>query len=490
MKDGSVSEVTTTLPRPVLLIGNERRETGTAGAFEHVNPATGRPQGTVPMAGAPDVDDAVAAAREAFPAWRDTPGPARREILAALSRLIRDNAAELGRLATLESGAPVAISGRTVTGPAEWFSYYAGWADKLTGEVVPVVPGAFDYTRPEPYGVVGAIVPWNAPFLVGAMKLAPALAAGNCVVMKPPELAPWTCLRLAELAQEAGLPPGVLNVVPGGAEAGDALVRHAAVAKVSFTGGVDVGRIVARTAGECLKPVVLELGGKSANIVFDDADLDTAVPLTIGLLMSMAGQGCALPTRLLVQSGIYDEVLDRARAITEGIPVGDPMDPATVMGPVISARHCDRILGLVAATRASGAGRLLTGGKRLGGDLADGFFVAPTLFADVDPNSDLAQEEVFGPVLAVTRFDDEEEAVTLANDSRFGLAAYVQTRDLARAHRVAAGLEAGFVSINTKPLVSPPTPFGGVKQSGFGREGGAEGLREFLVTKNVCVGLG
>ena len=477
------------LPEGALLIGDEWRTTGAGGSFDHVNPATGAVQGRLPLAGEADVDDAVAAAAAALPAWRAAPGAVRREALLKLAALIRTNASELGTIATLESGAPAAISGRTVLGPAEWFSYYAGWADKITGEVVPVVPGSMDYTRPEPYGVIAALVPWNAPFLIGCMKVAPALAAGNCVVLKPPELAPYTCLRLGALALEAGRPPGVLNVVPGGAEAGDALVRHPEVAKVSFTGGVDVGRIVARTAGEALKPVVLELGGKSANIVFDDADLDVAVPLTVGLLLSMAGQGCALPTRLLVQRGVYDEVVGRAAAVAEGCVVGDPLDPGTTMGPVISERHCDRIMGLIGDATASGRARLVLGGRRMDGALADGYFIEPTLFADVDNASPIAQEEIFGPVLAITPFDDEAEAVALANDTRFGLAAYVQTRELARAHRVAAALEAGFVSINSRPLVSPPTPFGGVRGSGYGRECGLEGLREFIAPKNVCVGL-
>ena len=478
-----------TLSHGSLLIGTERRREGAAGVLEHVNPATGTAQGTMALAGAADVDDAVRAARAAAAGWRATPGPERRDRLAALAELIRRDADHLARLATLESGAPVAIAGRTVLGPAEWFRYYAGWADKLTGDLVPVAPGAIDYTLPEPYGVVGAIVPWNAPFLIACMKAAPALAAGNTVVLKPPELAPYTCLHLGELALEAGLPPGVLNVLPGAAEAGDALVRHPGVDKVSFTGGVEVGRVVARTAGEALKPVVLELGGKSANLVFDDADLDEAVPLTLGLLLSMAGQGCALPTRLLVQEGVYDEVVARATATVERIVVGDPSDPATVMGPIISERHCARVLGMIDAATTDGAGRLVTGGHRMGGPLAGGFFVEPTLFVDVDNASDLAQEEVFGPVLVITPFRDEDDAVALANDSRYGLGAYVQTRDLGRAHRVAAALEAGFVSVNTKPLVSPPTPFGGVKGSGHGREGGLEGLREFVATKNVCIGL-
>ena len=477
------------LPQGALLIGDEWRATGTGGSCDHVNPATGKVQGVLPLAGPADVTDAVAAASAALPGWRDAPGSERRDALLRLAGLIRTHAGELGTIATLESGAPVAIAGRTVLGPAEWFSYYAGWADKLTGEVVPVSGRALDYTRPEPYGVVGAIVPWNAPFLVGAMKVAPALAAGNCVVLKPPELSPYTCIRLGALALEAGLPPGVLNVVTGGADAGEALVRHPDVAKVSFTGGVDVGRIVARTAGEELKPVVLELGGKSANIVFDDADLDVAVPLTVGLLLSMAGQGCALPTRLLVQRGVYEEVVARAVTVAESCVVGDPLDPGTAMGPIISQRHCDRVMGLIADAASSGRARLVTGGRRLDGDLADGFFIEPTLFSDVDNRSPLAQEEIFGPVLAITPFADESEAVALANDSRYGLAAYVQTRDLARAHRVAAALKAGFVSVNTKPLVSPPTPFGGVGQSGYGREGGLEGLREFVATKNVCIGL-
>ena len=360
------------LPTGDLLIGDERRTHGAGGVFEHVNPATGQVQTELALAGASDVDDAVTAAAATLPAWRALPGPARRELLLTLASLIRSDAETLARTATLESGAPVAISGRTVLGPAEWFSYYAGWADKITGEVVPVVPGAMDYTIPEPYGVIGAIVPWNAPFLVACMKVAPALAAGNCVVLKPPELSPFTCLRLGELALQAGFPPGVLNVLPGAAVAGDALVRHPGIAKISFTGGIDVGRIVARTAGEALKPVILELGGKSANIVFDDADLDVAVPLTVGLLMSMAGQGCALPTRLLVQDGVYDQVVARAQAVTERISVGDPLDPSTAMGPIISQRHCDRIMGMIGEAASAGTGRLVTGGNRVGGEASRG----------------------------------------------------------------------------------------------------------------------
>jgi acyl-CoA reductase-like NAD-dependent aldehyde dehydrogenase len=320
-------------------------------------------------------------------------------------------------------------------------------------------------------------------------KAIPALAAGNTVVAKPPELAPFGAMMFAELAFEAGLPPGVLNVVTGGAAAGDALCRHPGVDKISFTGGAATARSVMRAAAESLTPMALELGGKSANIVFPDADLDLAasVAAMLGAVL-LSGQGCALPTRLFAHDDVYDEVVDRVVAQVEAAAVGDALDPAVIMGPVVSAAACDRILGVIDEATATSAGRLATGGRRLDGDLADGYFVAPTVFADVDPSSSLAQREVFGPVLSILRFSGEDEVVDLANGTPYGLAAYLYTADMGRAHRVAKRLESGSVTINAFPSMSPTAPFGGVKQSGFGREGGRAGIDEFLRTKNIVVG--
>jgi len=320
-------------------------------------------------------------------------------------------------------------------------------------------------------------------------KAVPALAAGNTVVVKPPELAPFGALRFAELALEAGIPPGVLNVVVGGAAAGDALVRHPEVDKVSFTGGCATARLVMAAAAETLTPLTFELGGKSANIVFPDADLDGAASMAAMLgAVLLSGQGCALPTRLYVHDDVYDDVVARVVAQIEAVPVGDPFDPAVLMGPVVSERACERILGVIHRAVDEGAGTLLTGGERLGGALAAGYFVAPTVFGDVDHDSSLARDEIFGPVLSVLRFHDEDEVVDKANDSPFGLSAYLHTRDGARAQRIARRLDVGTVIVNGFPGMSPGAPFGGVKQSGFGREGGRAGIEEFVRRKNVVFG--
>jgi acyl-CoA reductase-like NAD-dependent aldehyde dehydrogenase len=373
--------------------------------------------------------------------------------------------------------------------PADYFEYYAGWVDKIEGAVIPVYPGRqLDYTLPEPYGVIGVIIPWNAPLFSIGMKVAPALAAGNCVVVKPPELAPFTAIRFAELCLEAGFPPGVINVVVGGPEAGDALVGHRGVGKVSFTGSAPTARAVVARSIETLKPVVLELGGKSANIVFADADLDYAAAIAAQVpITTMSGQGCNLPTRLIVEAPVYDEMVARVTAIAATFKVGDPLAPDTMMGPVINEAACRRIEGIISDSVAAGSGRLVTGGHRLGGDLAGGFFLEPTVFADVDPGSPLAQQEIFGPVLSIIRAADEDDAVRLANDTDYGLAAYVWTRDLTRGHRVARRVEAGYVGINGYPLLPPNAPFGGKKGSGYGREGGRAGLEEFISVKNVYV---
>lgn len=472
-----------------LFINGQWHAEGTGGRFSHVNAATGAVQCELTLAGKADVDAAVDAARRAAPGWRRYPVDERRRLLLTLAKLLREQADDLAMLTTLENGTPTMVSSVLCQLPAEYFEYYAGWVDKIEGSVIPTYPGrALDYTTREPYGVIGVIIPWNAPMVSIGQKIPAALAAGNCVVVKPPELAPFTALRFAELCESAGLPAGVLNVVPGGPEAGDALVSHPGVDKISFTGGIVTARKVLAAAAPNVTPVILELGGKSANIVFADADLDSAVAMAVQTgLTTLSGQGCVLPTRLLVQGPAYDEVVSEVLALAQAVAVGDPRDPDTLMGPVVSAAHCERIEGVITEARSAGSGTLLTGGGRLDGELADGFFLPPTVFADVDATSRLAQEEIFGPVLSVLRFRTEAEAIELANATPYGLGGFVHTTDLARAHRVAAQLDAGYIGVNSMPLIPPNTPFGGYKQSGWGREGGRAGLEEFLQTKNIYV---
>jgi aldehyde dehydrogenase (NAD+) len=478
------------LPSGALLIGEEWVADPSGGRMEHVNPSTGKVLASFALAGASEIETAVAAARDAFPAWRAWAPNARREVLFEIARRLEIHAPELSVLRSLEIGAPLKPGGG-LNLAAEYFRYYAGWVDKLEGRTIPTYPGvALDYTLVEPYGVVAVLIPWNGPVVSAGMKVAPALAAGNTVVLKPSELGPLAALRFAELCRDAGLPPGVLNVVPGGPEAGQALVSHPGVDKISFTGGPATARKVLTAAAEHLVPVVLELGGKSANVVFADADLDAAVMTSVMAgIVNAAGQACVLPTRMLVADDVYDEVEARAADLARGVRVGDPFADGIQMGPVINDAACQRILGVIEQARDDGSGRLVAGGERLGGDLADGYFITPTVFGDVDHDSSLAQDEIFGPVLAMTRFADEDEAVALANGTRYGLGAIVYTNDLRRAHRVAARLDAGSLGINAFPPMPVNAPFGGMKESGFGREGGQAGVEEFLRVKNVYVSL-
>jgi len=468
------------------LVGADWRSSVEGGTFQHHYAATGAVQADIGLAGAGDIDAAVDAARAAQPAWRDTSPAKRASILFRLADLLDQHAEEAAAIGALDNGTPINVM-RPGLYAANWVRYYAGWCDKLDGEVLPASGDSLRYVRPEPYGVIAAIPPWNGSMMGMGQKVAPALAAGNAVVVKPPELAPFGMLRFGELALEAGVPPGVLNIATGGAIAGDALVRHPGVDKISFTGSGATARRILAGAAEHLTPVALELGGKSANIVFPDADLDAAASMSAVLGAALlSGQGCALPTRLYVHDDVYDDVAAKVTALVESLAVGDPLDPEVVVGPVVSAAALERILRVIDRARRDGA-RLLTGGARLGGDLAAGYFIAPTVFADVDHTSDLARNEVFGPVLAMMRFSTEDEVVSKANDSGFGLAAYLHTTDASRTLRVAHALEAGTVTANGFPAMAPNTPFGGYKQSGFGREGGRAGIEEFIRRKSVSV---
>ncbi len=467
------------------LIGADWRVGDGAGTYRHRYAATGAVQAEVGLAGADEVDAAVHAARHAQGKWAAMRPGKRAAILFRLAELLERHGPESAELAALDNGTPVSVM-NVGSYAAAWVRYYAGWCDKLDGEMLSSEPG-LSYVALEPYGVVAVIPPWNGSMMGMGQKCGPALAAGNAVVAKPPEIAPFGMLRFAELALEAGLPPGVLNVVVGGADAGSALVAHPGVDKISFTGGSATARILMAHAAPNLTPLALELGGKSPNIVFPDADLDVAATMAaVTGTALLAGQGCALPTRLYVHVDVYDEVVDKVLATLGSLRVGDPLDPATVVGPVVTEAAMDRILGVIDRARADGA-TLLAGGQRLRGDLAQGWFVAPTVFGDVDHDSDLARNEVFGPVQAISAFRTDDEALHKANDSAFGLAAYLHTDDVRRVQRFVRELEAGTVVVNGRGGVSPTTPFGGFKQSGFGREGGRAGIEEMVHRKTVFV---
>ncbi|WP_235677087.1 aldehyde dehydrogenase family protein [Mycolicibacterium porcinum] len=461
--------------------------------FEHIYPATGRPNGTVELAGAAEIDNAVRAAAKAQREWVALTVDRRRDLLIGLADVVHEHLDELAKLNVADYGVPISFAGTAML-LERFLRHFAGYADKPHGVTTPV-NGSFDINlvEREPYGVVGVITPWNGALVVTGSCVAPALAAGNAVVLKPSELAPFAALRFGELCLEAGLPEGLVTVVPADAEGGDALVRHPGIGKIAFTGGGGTARKVLQAAATNLTPVVTELGGKSANLIFADADLDLAAALSAhqGPLMQ-SGQSCACASRILVHDEVYDEFLEKFLGVIGSARIGDPMDPATTFGPVISQAAADRILAAVDAAVSSGAGELLLGGKRirddrLSGDLAEGYYVEPTVFGGVDNASDIAQLETFGPVVSLMRFRAEDEAVAIANDTPYGLNAFVQTTDLNRAHRVARQLESGSVWINQFSDISPQGPYGGYKQSGAGRTGGVEGLNEFQQVKNIRI---
>ncbi len=474
-----------------LRIGDRLLTEGSGGVYHHVNPANGRVQAQVPMAGVAEVHAAVEAAADAFELWKKWTGAQRRDALLRLAALVEARAGEFAIRGAMDTGTPVAMGGGISTF-LSWTRYYAGWADKLDGIVTSSFErdGEFSYAVGEPFGVIGVIVTWNGPMISIGMKVSPALAAGNTVVIKPSEMTPFAIDLFGQLVKEAGIPDGVVNIITGGVDAGEALVRHPKVEKITFTGGPIAARKIMALCAEQLKPSLHELGGKSANLVFPDANLEAAVGFSAMFpLRVLSGQGCALPTRMLVHESIYPQAKAIAVAVAQSLKLGDPMDPQTAMGPVVNEAAAVRILGMVDKARADGAGQVLTGGLRAGGSLKDGFYVEPTVIADVDNSSEIAQTEVFGPVLSMIPFKTEDEAVALANDTAYGLAAFVQTKDVQRAHRMAERLKAGAVYVNGGTPISPATPFGGIGLSGFGREGGRQGIEEFLRSKTVQFGV-
>jgi aldehyde dehydrogenase (NAD+)/phenylacetaldehyde dehydrogenase len=470
-----------------LLYGGQLHDARSGRTFETINPATGARLTQVAAAGPEDVDAAVAAARAAFAdgAWPKMTGDDRSKLLWKLGDLIEKHKDELARLETLDSGKPIRDTQNVdVPMAADYFRYFAGWANKVYGETIPVRGPFLNYTRREPIGVCAGIIPWNFPILMATWKLAPALAAGNTMILKPAEQTPLTAIRLGQLALEAGFPPGVVNVLPGAGETGAALVRHAGIGKVAFTGSTDVGKTIMRESADTLKRVSLELGGKSPNIVFADANLDGAVRGALSGIFYNAGEVCTAGSRLLVEESVHDAFMDKLTAGAAKMQPGDPLDSKTRMGPLVSEDHMKTVLGYIDVGKQEA--QLKAGGTRVG---TTGYFVVPTIFDGVSNSMRIAREEIFGPVLAVLTFKDVAEAVRIATDTPYGLAAGVWTRDVGKAHAVAASIPAGTVWVNTYNVFDQASPFGGYKQSGFGREMGRHALELYTETKSVWVAL-
>jgi aldehyde dehydrogenase (NAD+) len=458
--------------------------------FDTLNPATEEVITSIAEGDSADIDLAVTAARKAFEdgPWGKTDARERGRILLRVMDLIEKNKDELALLETLDNGKPISeTTNADLPLVIDCLLYYAGWADKIHGETIPVRGEFFNYTLREPVGVVGQIIPWNFPLLMAAWKIAPAIACGNTVVLKPAEQTPLTALRLGEICQEAGLPDGVLNIVPGyGPTAGAALAEHMDVDKIAFTGEYTTGRIIMQAASKNLKRVSLELGGKSPNIVFADSDIDSAVAGAMTGIFFNQGEVCCAGSRLFLERSIHDEFVDKLSSRASSLSVGNPEDAGTQMGAQVSKEQFDKILGYIDTGKQEGA-KLVTGGERCG---EKGYFIRPTIFDAVDNNMKIAREEIFGPVVSAITFDDVDDMVRQSNLSIYGLAAAVWTRDIKKAHRLARDLKAGTIWINTYNSFDAASPFGGFKQSGFGRELGIHALELYTQVKSVWINLG
>jgi acyl-CoA reductase-like NAD-dependent aldehyde dehydrogenase len=479
------------MQRYQMLIGGEWVDAAEGQTFESENPYLGAAWALVPRATPADVDRAVEAASDAFRAqgWRRMSASARGALLHRFGDIVGREADRLAEIETRDNGKLITEMRAQLRYLPQWFTYFGGLADKLEGRVIPIdKPGVFNFTREEPLGVVAAITPWNSPLLLAAWKLAPALAAGNTVVWKPSEFSSVSALEFGPLFAEAGFPPGVVNIVTGfGGEIGDALVSHPKVAKAAFTGGDRTGQVVYEAAARSIKPVTLELGGKSANIVFDDAVLDDAVKGVVSGIFAATGQTCIAGSRALIHRRVYDAFVERLLDLARTARMGDPLDDATQVGPITTRPQYRKVLDYIDIALGEGAVCVLGGGPATRPECGQGWFVEPTILTVVRPDMRIAQEEVFGPVLGIIPFDDDEEAVAIANGTLYGLAAGVWTQSIKRALTMAEQLEAGTVWVNTYRAVSYMSPFGGYKRSGIGRESGLSAIREYLQEKSVWI---
>jgi aldehyde dehydrogenase (NAD+) len=473
-----------------MLIGGQSADPSSGEWFESINPFTAQPWALVPKGGAVDIEKAVEAARKAFYGdWRKITATARGALLRKLGDLLVGEAERLARIESTDNGKLIAEMRGQLNYIPQWFYYFGGLADKIEGRVIPIdKPGVFNFTREEPLGVIAAITPWNSPLLLATWKLAPALAAGNTVVWKPSEYSSVSALEMAPLFEKAGFPPGVVNIVTGfGKDVGDPLIRHKDVAKVAFTGGDQTGQFVYETAAKGIKHVTLELGGKSANIVFDDADIEGAVKGVVSGIFAATGQTCIAGSRALIQRSIHDEFVEKLLALAKTAKMGNPLEATTQVGPVTTHPQYDKVLDYIRIAKEEGAVCRLGGEKAQRPECGSGWFVEPTVFTGVKPSMRIANEEVFGPVLSVIPFDNEDEAVQIANSTIYGLAAGVWTTSIRRALTMSERLEAGTVWVNTYRAVSYMSPFGGYKRSGIGRESGVDALKEYLQTKSVWI---